>query len=72
MSAFRVQPQSRRRDLLPTAPPRSDAYVGMLWLSLLALIGGAVLLCLYKIEVEGQPPPLPKSATVAVSHLTNR
>ncbi len=37
--------------------PLNDAYTGMLAISLLALIGGCVLLFLDYREYEGPPPP---------------
>jgi hypothetical protein len=43
-----------------TAPPRSDVYTGLLVLSLVAMIGGGVLLWMDLQQYEGsKPPPLP-------------
>jgi hypothetical protein len=54
----------------PTAKPRFDAYAGMLLLSLLAMVGGTVLLFLdYNEYPAGKPtlPPPPGKAAPAAA-----
>jgi hypothetical protein len=50
---------AKKSDTSDTAPATSDAYTGMLAISLLALIGGSVLLYLdYQQYPEKTPPPI--------------
>src|SRR5205823_6167431 len=48
------------RDTTAKAPPRSDAYVGLLFISLAAMITGAALLYMdFSQYGDTKPPPLP-------------
>ena len=50
-------PAARVRDDAPAAPPRSDAYTGLLTVSLLALLAGAVFLYLDYSQYPTSAPP---------------
>jgi hypothetical protein len=53
---------TRTRDRAPAAPGvKSDAYVGMLALALIAQIAGAVFLWLDYKEYGDKKPPLPQA-----------
>jgi len=49
----------------PYAPPKSDAYTGLLIVSLLALIAGCTFLYLDWSQYSKTKPPLPGSASTA-------
>ncbi len=52
----------RSRDKTPSAPTtKSDAYVGMLALALIAQIAGAVFLYLDYDEYKDKKPPMPQA-----------
>jgi len=55
---------ARDRSAPAPAKPSSDAYTGMLIISLLALLAGCLLLYLdYRKYPPQNPPPVPPSAT---------
>jgi len=52
--------RSRLADPLPEAKPRVDAYVGLLAISLVAMITGTVFLFLDYNQYDKAPPAAPK------------
>jgi hypothetical protein len=52
--------RSRLADPLPEAKPRVDAYVGLLAISLVAMITGTVFLQMDYMQYDKAPPPAPK------------
>jgi len=57
--------RGRLADPLPEGKPRSDAYTGLLAVSLIGMIAGCIFLYLDYDNYKGTPPPVPKAAASA-------